>query len=460
MVTFKIEVMHQSGKAQPGRRVFLKKALAGTALASFGGVLPGLSPKSYGNILGANDRIRVACMGVNARGLAVAQNFAGQPNTQVLYVSDVDRRAADKCLAEVNKIQQQRAKARPDFRKALEDKDLDALVITAPDHWHVPAALLACQAGKHVYVEKPVSHNPREGEMLVEAARKYQRVVQMGNQRRSYPNVAAAIAELQAGVIGRTYFAKAWYANNRSSIGRGRKTAVPDWLDYELWQGPAPRRPYQDNLVHYNWHWFWNWGTAESGNTGLHQIDLARWGLGVGFPTRVTSSGGRYRYQDDQETPDTQVITMEFGNNTSILYEGRSCNGRSVDGSNTALTFYGENGSMLVDGNSYTVFDLKNKVIREVRSKFVMDALNTTSPAQQLDAPHVLNFLEGIRQGSKLVSDIAGGHQSTLLCQLGNIALRTGRSLRINPENGRILDDPEAMKYWGREYQPGWEPRV
>ena len=442
------------------RREFIRKTLTGAAVAGLGGILPGFSARSYANILGANDRIRVACMGVNSRGLAVAENFAALPNCEVLYVSDVDRRAADKCMASVEKIQKKKSKAAPDFRKALEDKNLDALVVTAPDHWHVPAAVLACQAGKHVYLEKPASHNPREGELVVEAARKYKRVIQLGNQRRSWPNVAEAMRALHGGVIGRPYFVKTWYANNRPSIGKGKETAVPDWLDYDLWQGPAPRRAFRDNVVHYNWHWFWHWGTAESGNTGMHQIDLARWGLGVDYPVRVTSAGGRYRYHDDQETPDTQVITLEFKNNTSILYEGRSCNGKPVDGSGTALIFYGENGSMLIDGNAYTIYDLKNKVLKEVKNQVKMDSLNTTSPAQELDAPHMQNFLDGIRKDTKLISDILSGHQSTLLCQLGNIALRTGHTLNINPENGHILNDPEAMKYWTREYQPGWEPKV
>jgi predicted dehydrogenase len=448
------------GKRVIQRRAFIRRTLAGAAITGLGGILPGFSAQSYANILGANDRIRVACMGVNSRGLAVAENFAGLQNCEVLYVSDVDRRAAEKCMANVEKIQKKRPKAAPDFRKALEDKNLDALVVTAPDHWHVPAALLACQAGKHVYLEKPASHNPNEGELVVAAAKKYNRVIQLGNQRRSWPNVAAAIRELHGGVIGRPYFAKTWYANNRLSIGIGKETAVPDWLNYELWQGPAPRRPFRDNVIHYNWHWFWHWGTAESGNTGMHQIDLARWGLGVEYPVRVTSAGGRYRYQDDQETPDTQVITLEFKNKTSILHEGRSCNGKSVDGSGTALIFYGENGSMLIDGNAYTIYDLKNKVLKEVKNQVKMESLNTTSPAQELDAPHMQNFLDGIRKGTRLISDILNGHQSTLLCQLGNIALRTGHTLNINPENGHILNNPEAQKYWSRDYQPGWEPKV
>jgi predicted dehydrogenase len=376
-------------------------------------------------------------------------------------VCDVDSRAADKCIGEVEKIQHKRPRASADFRNALEDKNLDVLIVTAPDHWHAPAAILACAAGKHVYLEKPCSHNPAEGELVVKAAAKYKRVLQMGNQRRSWPNVAAAIGEVHAGVIGRPYFAKTWYTNNRPSIGKGKIAEVPSWLNYELWQGPAPRMPYKDNLIHYNWHWFWNWGTGESLNNGTHMVDLARWGLGVEYPVRVSSAGGRYRYQDDWQTPDTQVINLEFDNNSAITWEGRSCNGRSVEGSSVGVIFYGETGSLLIEsGNSYKIYDLKNALVKEVKNNFTVDARNTSDPAQELDALHIQNFFDGIRKGTKVNSDILGGHQSTLLVQLGNIALRSGHTLHIDPRNGHILNDKEAMKYWSREYQPGWEPKV
>jgi predicted dehydrogenase len=443
------------------RREFIKKASACAAAVSVGAILPGFSARSYRSILGANEKIMVAAMGVNSRGLAVATNFAAQKNAEVLYVCDVDSRAADKCIDAVQKIQQKRPSASPDFRKALEDKNLDALIVTAPDHWHAPAALLACAAGKHVYLEKPCSHNPAEGELVVKAAEKYKRVLQMGNQRRSWPNVVAAIKELHGGIIGRPYFAKAWYSNNRASIGRGKEVEVPSWLNYELWQGPAPRQPYRDNLIHYNWHWFWNWGTGESLNNGTHMVDLARWGLGVEYPVRVSSAGGRYRYQDDWQTPDTQVINLEFDNNSAITWEGRSCNGRSIEENTAGTMFYGENGSLLIEsGNSYKIYDLKNKLVKEVKNDFTTDARNTADPSQELDALHIQNFFDGIRKGTKLASDIKGGHQSTLLMQLGNIALRSGRTLNIDPKNGHILNDKEAMKYWSREYQPGWEPKL
>lgn len=443
------------------RRHFIKNAVTGVTAISLGGILPGFSAKSYASILGANDRIKVAMMGVNARGLALADNFSRQSSCEISYVCDVDSRAADKCIGVVEKNQQKRPKAEPDFRKALEQKELDVLVVAAPDHWHAPAAILASKAGKHVYLEKPCSHNPNEGELLLAAAAKYKNVIQMGNQRRSYPNIIAAIKELHGGIIGRPYFAKTWYTNNRASIGTGKETAVPSWLDFDLWQGPAPRVAYKDNFLHYNWHWFWDWGTGEALNNGTHMVDLARWGLGVDYPTKVTSAGGRYRYQDDWQTPDTQVMTLEFGDKGTITWEGRSCNGRNIEGSNVGLIFYGENGSLQIGaGNGYAIYDLNNKLVKEVKNDVNIVAGSLTNPSQSLDALHINNFFDAIKKGTALRSDILSGHQSTLLVQLGNIAQRTGSTLDIDPKNGHILNNPAAMKYWKRTYQKGWEPTV
>ncbi|MFD2937444.1 Gfo/Idh/MocA family protein [Spirosoma flavum] len=450
-----------NASADDSRRDFIRKTIAGTTALSVGGVLPGFSAASYARILGANEKVRVGIMGVNSRGLALAGNFSLQPNCEVISISDVDTRAAEKCIATVEANQKSTPKNQPDFRKALEDKDMDALVVAAPDHWHATAALLASKAGKHVYLEKPCSHNPYEGELLVSAVKKYKNVIQMGNQRRSWPNVALAIQEVKAGVIGRPYFAKGWYTNNRASIGIGKETAVPTWLDYELWQGPAPRRAFKDNLIHYNWHWFWHWGTAESCNNGTHMLDLMRWGLGVEFPTKVTSSGGRYRYKDDWETPDTQVINLEFANNTAMTWEGRSCNGRTIEGNSAGVMFYGETGSLLIEsGNSYKIYDLENKLVKEVKNDLQIDPRNRMNPSQTLDAIHIQNFFDSIKKGTALASDIIGGHQSTLLCQLGNIAQRTGATLTIDPTNGHIKNNKEAEKLWRRTYQAGWEPTV
>ncbi|HLT51477.1 MAG TPA: Gfo/Idh/MocA family oxidoreductase [Arenibacter sp.] len=440
------------------RRSFIKKTAIGASAVTIGGILPGFSAKSYGNILGANERLMVASMGVNSRGRAVGSNFAKQPNCEVLYSCDVDSRASEKFIDTITKIQGNRPKHATDFRNALDDRDVDILIVAAPDHWHAPAAIMACRAGKHVYLEKPASHNPHEGELTVAATQKYGRIIQMGNQRRSWPNVITAIGELKNGIIGRPYFAKTWYANNRPSIGTGKITEVPSWLDYDLWQGPAPREAFRDNIVHYNWHWFWNWGTGEALNNGTHFVDLARWGLGVDYPVRVSSNGGRYRYNDDWETPDTQVINLEFPNNTLMTWEGRSCNGRSVEGVSVGVIFYGDNGSMVIEGgNSYKVYDLDNKLIKEVSGNREIGTGNLSDPSQDLDVLHIQNLFDAIRKGTPLNSDITGGHQSTLLVQLGNIALRSGSTLNIDPNNGHILDNNAAMEYWSRDYAPGWE---
>lgn len=444
------------------RRRFVKNSIRAAAAVSIGGVLPGFSAKSYASIIGANERIKVGVMGVNARGLALSQNFANQKNCEVNYICDVDSRAMAKCIAAVEGIQHKRPAAAPDFRKALEDKSLEAMVIATPDHWHAPAAILACKAGKHVYVEKPCSHNPHEGELLVAASRKYNRKVQMGSQRRSWPNVIAAIQELKQGTIGRPYFARGWYTNNRPSIGVGKKTEVPSWLNYDLWQGPAPREAHRDNILHYNWHWFWHWGTGEALNNGTHMADLMRWGLGVDYPVSVRSGGGRYRYKDDWETPDTQVITWEFPNHTLMEWEGRSCNSYPIEGSSVGVIFYGDTGTLIITGgNEYKLYDQKDKLVKEVKNEIAIDARNTVSPSQALDALHIQNFFDGIRKGTVLNADIAEGHKSTLLCQLGNIALRAGNvTLQTDEKNGHIINNERAAQFWKRTYQPGWEPTV
>lgn len=439
------------------RREFIRSLSGGAAAAAFAGFGPGFTAKSRAQVRGANERIRVAVMGLNGRGHSLAGTFAKQPGCRVAYLCDVDRRAFDRTAAAVAKIQGDAPKTTGDVRRCLDDRDVDALVVAAPDHWHAPATLLACKAGKDVYVEKPCSHSPAEGEILVAAARQYGRTVQLGTQRRSYPNVIEAMKELRAGIIGRPYFAKGWYTNNRKSIGVGAEAPVPEWLDFELWQGPAPRRPFRDNLVHYNWHWFWHWGTGEALNNGTHMLDLMRLGLGVEFPTRVASSGGRFHFTDDWETPDTQVITLDYAERVSMAWEGRSCSGRTIDGSGAGVIFHGEKGSLLIDGNSYLVQDLDEKVVREVKSGTDLDPRNPTNPADSLDVAHVVNFLDAVRGKATLAAPIREGHISTLLCQLGNIAFRTGRSLNVDNKTGHVVGDPEAERYWAREYEKGWE---
>ena len=282
----------------------------------------------------------------------------------------------------------------------------------------------------------------------------------MGSQRRSYPNLIQAMQSLKEGIIGRVYYANGWYASNRKSIGTGKVIQPPTQLDFNLWQGPAPRRPYKDNLVHYNWHWFWHWGTGEALNNGTHEMDVMRWGLGVDYPNKVTSAGGRFQFKDDWETPDTQTISFEFPNNTAMSWEGRSCNNYNIEGSGRGVIFYGEKGSMVIPGgDAYKVYE-GNKMIKEVKSSAKIDPTNTVSPAEELDALHLKNFIESVRGKTKLTAPITEGQRSTLLPQLGNIAYRAGSTLHCNPANGHILNNKEANKLWGREYEKGWEMKL
>jgi len=441
------------------RRDFIKKLAIGTTALSIGSVLPGFSAKSYKKIFGANERIRIGAIGVNSRGFALADGFAREKRCEVTHVCDVDSIATAKCVASVEKITGNKPKSIKDIRKLLESEDLDAVFIATPDHWHAPAALMAMKAGKDVYLEKPTSHNPAENEILIKAATKYNRIVQTGMQRRSWPNVIQAIQELREGIIGNVYFGKAWYSNNRPSIGIGKVVPVPEWLDWDLWQGPAPHIPnFKDNYVHYNWHWFWNWGTGESLNNGTHFVDILRWGMDLEYPTKVTSAGGRYRYKDDWETPDTQVLSYEFGKDKAITWEGRSCNGQFVEGYSVGAMFYGDKGSLLISGgNEYKLFDLNNKLLKHVTSDMGFETGNLVNPTQDLDAYHFRNFFDAIKKGTQLNANLVDGCTSTLLVQLGNISQRAGHSLSIDPSNGHILNDKKASKLWSRNYEKGWE---
>ncbi len=450
------------------RRDFIRKLAIGSAvLASgeqvFGGIASGFSAKSYRNIIGANDRIRMATIGLNSRGNSMGGTIAGQKNAEVACVCDVDERTISKAVETIRAAKQVNPpRPEKDCRKVLEDKSLDAIYIATPDHWHTPLTVMGCQAGKHVYVEKPLSHSPAEGEIAIAAARKYNRIVQMGAQRRSAPVLAQGIDQLHKGIIGRVYMAKTWYTNNRKSTVL-RPGPVPGWLDYDLWQGPAPRVPFKEGLIHYNWHWFWNWGTGEALNNGTHEVDVARWGLGVDFPVRVSSVGGRYQFQDDWETPDTQIITLEYPGRVSLVWESRSSNGRKIEGADRGITFYGENGSLDTGGNEYTVYDHDGKLIRKVEAETNesgMDGRNTASPSLEMDSLHMADFLDAIRNNRRPNCDVEAGHKSCVAMHLGNISWRLGRDLKISPENGHIVGDKEAQRLWKREYEKGWEPKI
>ena len=444
------------------RRDFIKKVAIGSAGMAFGGTMA-FSAKSYRNISGANEKILVATIGVNSRGNGMGGTIAKQKDAEVVCVCDVDERAIQKALKTIASAGQSNVpKSEKDCRKVLENKTIDAIYTATPDHWHAPLTIMACQAGKHVYVEKPLSHNPNEGEIAIAAARKYNRVVQMGAQRRSAPILTQGIEQLHKGIIGRVYLAKTWYTNARTTTFL-KPGEIPSWLDYDLWQGPAPRVPYKDGLIHYNWHWFWHWGTGEALNNGTHEVDVARWGLGVDYPIRVTSVGGRYQFKDDWETPDTQIVTMDYPGRVSLMWESRSSNGRNIEGLDRGIIFYGEKGSLDTGGDSYKVYDLAGKLVSEVKSldnNAKLQGRNIESPNLGMDNLHVMDFLNAIKNNRRPNCDVETGFKSVVAMQLGNISWRVGRDLKIDPANGHIIGDNEAQKLWSREYEKGWEPKI
>jgi predicted dehydrogenase len=440
------------------RRDFLKSASATGLGVMMAGALPS-SVRTGGR--SANDKIVMAVIGLNGRGQVHAQNFSRLKNTEVAYLCDVDSAVLSKAVSEASKGGEQRRapKAIDDFRRALDDKSVDAISIATPDHWHAPMAILAMKAGKHVYVEKPCGHNAREGELLVAAQKKYDRVVQMGTQQRSSDRTIEALAMIKDGAIGTPYLARAWYANTRVGIGHGKPAPVPTNLNYELWQGPAPRTPYSDNTIHYNWHWFTRWGTGEICNNGTHEIDIARLALGVDYPTRVLSNGGRYHFQDDWQFPDTQEATFEFGPAKTVIWQGQSCNGLALFDRGRGTAVLGTKGSIVLDRSGYLHYDEKQKLLKQNIEPKTGSGLELTGD-DAATAVHMQNFADAIRSSATLRAPISDAAKTVLLCHLGNIAQATGRALRVDPSNGHIIGDADASKHWGREYAAGWAPTI
>jgi predicted dehydrogenase len=438
------------------RRDFLKRAGAAGLGIAITNRLPATALRTSRS---ANEKIVVAVVGLNGRGMVHAQNFSRLQNSEVAYLCDVDSNVLAKASKSMMSAQARTPKAIGDFRRALDDKRVDVVSIATPDHWHTPMAILALKAGKHVYLEKPCGHNPREGELLVAAAQKYGKLVQQGSQQRSSQRTIDALAAIKEGAIGKPYLVRAWYANTRTGIGHGKPAPVPANLDYDLWQGPADRTPYRDNVIHYNWHWFRRWGTGEICNNGTHEIDIARLALGVDYPTTVTSTGGRYHYQDDWEFPDTQEVTFEFDGGRTIIWQGTSCNGLKIFDRGRGTATYGTNGSIVLDRDGYIQYDLKQKVVKQDIEPKKGDSLELTGD-DAATSIHMDNLLAGIRTGQALRAPISDGAKSVLLCHLGNIAQYTGRKLKTDPTNGHVVSDSDAMKYWSRSYAPGWAPTV
>ncbi len=434
------------------RRQFIKTAsVAGVAVSTIG--FP-----SY--IRGASDKKLIAgVVGVRSRGLGLAKDIQSVDGITVGYVCDVDDEYLNRAAEEIGKLQDRKPAKFKDLRKMFEQKDLDVVFIATPDHWHAPAAILALEAGKHVYVEKPCGHNPAEGEMLVAAQLKYGHKVQMGTQRRSSREWQDAVAAIQGGIVGRAYYGKSWYANHRGSIGTGKVVPVKPGLDWNLWQGPAPRTPYRDNIHPYNWHWFWRWGTGEIGNNATHHLDILRWALEVDYPTHVKSTGGRYQFDDDWQFYDTQLASYEFEGKKAISWEGRSCNNMPVEGHGTGIVVYGTEGAAVVSDGDFRVYDPDHKLVKKIEAGQTHETSNLVGGGS-MTQDHIANLRDAILKDTPLHSPIEDAAKSVLMIHLGNIAQKTEKSIKCSTKDGHILEDPDAMAMWNRQYEPGWEPKI
>lgn len=417
------------------RRDFLKAAgLAGTTLWA--------SSRAHG----ANDRVRIGVIGCGGRGQYLAGQFANVDGVDIVAVCEPDKVR----LAEAQK-KTKAPIAVADLRRVLDDKQIDAVVIATPDHWHAPAAILACEADKHVYVEKPCSHNVREGRRLIEAAARNQRFVQHGTQSRSIPQLAEVFQKLSEGLIGRVLAAKAINSQLRSNIGRASPSTPPETLDYDLWVGPAPMVDYQPNLLHYNWHWFHAFGTGDIGNDGVHQLDVARWGLGVdAHPSRVLGWGNKLFFDDDQQFPDSYVLSFEYPNAGQngmplvLLFEQRIWTPYDTEGCENGNVFYGTEGTLTVSKGTITISRGEGKDSSTERVHYG-DAAPT----------HVRNFVQAIRTGAKLNAPIEVGHVSASLAHLGNIVARTGKTIEFDPVTETIKSPEKLRPMVRRDYRPG-----
>jgi predicted dehydrogenase len=416
--------------------------------------------KSYSQIMGANDRLNFAVIGLRSRAYAhLASLKANNANARISHVCDVDSVTLAKFAADTQKKMGVAPATEKDFRNILALKDVDAITIATPDHWHAPMAIAGLQAGKHVYVEKPCSHNPAEGVLLVEAQKKYKKLVQMGTQRRSSPLYIDAVRQIQDGLIGQAYSARAWYSNTRTSIGIGKVVSAPARLDWDLWQGPAPRQPYKDNFEPYNWHWFKTWGTGEALNNGTHEVDVCRWALGVDLPQRVTALGGRYQFKDDWQFYDTLSASFDYGDKL-ISWESASCNGVKLYGRDRGAVILGTTGSIVLDPGGYELYNLKGVKTSEYKAAKAAAASSDLTGADDMTDSHFANFIAAIRTGEKLNQPVDSGNISVSTLQLANIAWEVKRELRIDPASGHVLQDDEAMNFWGRDYEKGWAPHL
>lgn len=440
------------------RRNFIKKTTLAGAAVTIGNSAMAMSAKSYNNIIGSNERLNVAIAGLGRRLNAFKEPIAlKESNVKLTYLCDVMESQRLNGLKTFRELIDYNPILENDIRKVLEDKNVDLLINATPDHWHTPGSIMAMKAGKHVYVEKPCSHNMYENEQLVKASKHFDKVVQMGNQQRSSGHTIEIINEIHNGIIGKPYKAVAFYNNGRGEVPLQKSAAIPDGLDWDLWQGPAPRRDYTSETWNYNWHWYgWEYGTAEAGNNGTHELDVARWALQVDFPQHVYVEAEKRHFLDDGwEMYDDMEATFKFADNKLIKWDGKARNNYSTYGSGRGTVIYGTEGSVFVNREKYMLYDRNGKLLKDNQS-----ASNESGTALggggETSTKHVQNFFDVIRGKTKLNAPIDDASKSMAMVHYANIAYRINKGFDIDDKTG-IMYDREAMKLWSRNYEPGWE---
>ena len=436
------------------RRKFIKNTVSAST-ATF--LAPSIISAS---VFGANDRINAVVLGVNGRGKNHISSLMKQKNVHVTKLCDPDRNLLIKRQREFKNKYNKDVSLEQDLRKVMDDKDIDVVSIASPNHWHALSVIWACQAGKDVYVEKPGSHNIFEGRKMVEAAQKYDRIVQHGVQLRSSPAINEAIGLLRDGYIGNVYMARGLVFRWRGDIGDKGFSSTPKGLDYDLWTGPAPKRPFTENLVHYNWHWHWDYGNGDVGNQGIHETDLCMWGLDVGLPTKITSMGGKFLWDDCKEVPEVLTSVYNYPEEGKIIqFEVRPWCTNTEEGATVGNIFYGDKGILVVDGYSkYKTYLGKDRTPGKSGDDGAKEASGMDRGSGGTDG-HFTNFIEAVRKHDSgiLTAPIETGHLSSGLAHLGNIAYRMEKVLTFNPQAEKFVNDPEADKMLTRNYRQGFE---
>ena len=445
------------------RRDFLKSSASGAGLAALGGITFLTEPQ---RVFGANDRVRICVVGVHGQGWSHVEEYSKMKNVEIAALCDIDESVVNQRLGQMEKMKLPKPQTFVDLRKALEDKSIDAISIATPNHWHSLQASWGCQAGKDVYVEKPCSHNWFEGRQLVRAAQRYNRVVQHGTNSRSGVAIMDGVKKMREGLIGEVYLSRGLCTKWRKSIGKTPAEPVPAGVNYDLWTGPAPMKPFTKNRFHYNWHWIWDTGNGDFGNQGIHELDLARWGLGVGFPTKVSAIGGHFMFDDDQETPNTLNIAYQFdmpdgkrkmmefevrhwiANHEAMIGEpsfgggdvpvalGNAAEPKKRKGPQNTIgnIFYGSKGYMAMNG-----YDAYRTWLGEDQEP---------GPTAAKEGNNWANFIDCVRSSKKenLNAPVEEGHISCTLLHLGNAAYRLGRTLNFDPATEQVIGDDEANR--------------